>query len=410
MVLNNWNSMNSRRSRLSAFLGVCFLTFVFCNGPELAGGTNLPNQVVGKIISSDNAGAKNIRVALVKYASDAEEIKTVDITRTDSSGRYSFSGMDTGVYLIEALADDSSSVALRKGVKVSDTLTPDLCDTLKKSGSLSAVVKAALPPNSLCFGWIYSTPYTVPVDPSGNLDFKVVPPGSHKVLVIARTLPSAPAGVVISQTETQVTEGSNVQVDTLRVHSPSPSSGVLLIDDFNAGSIHNHLGHGWWTFNDVQDGGNSVIEPFGSLNGFFAEPGAGDTGKCAHISFTFGSASSGPRHVGCGFRFAQFGAHTGTADISGAKRLELAAKGYGTNASVRLRADLLDIELHLEMDLLSAEWKEYSFDLDSAAAAYSPDLTWSEMGRFINELLILNTSDIPNVSGELWVDDIQLIY
>lgn len=55
-------------------------------------------------------------------------------------------------------------------------------------------------------------------------------------------------------------------------------------------------------------------------------------------------------------------------------------------------------------------WKKFSFDLDSASTAYSPDLTWSETGRFINELIILNTSDKPNVSGELWVDDIKLIY
>ncbi|MFP4242356.1 MAG: hypothetical protein ACLFTW_10325 [Chitinispirillaceae bacterium] len=56
-----------------------------------------------------------------------------------------------------------------------------------------------------------------------------MPPGNHKVLVIARTRPSASAGVVIAQSETQVSEGSNVLVDTLRVHSPSPSAGVLSI-------------------------------------------------------------------------------------------------------------------------------------------------------------------------------------
>ncbi|MFP4164434.1 MAG: hypothetical protein ACLFQB_09275 [Chitinispirillaceae bacterium] len=116
-----------------------------CNGPELAGGTNLPNQVAGKIISSHNEEkAGNIRVALIRHAPDAEEMQTVDITRTDSSGRYSFSGMDSGTYMIEALADDSSSVALRRNVKISDTLAPDFYDTLTKSGSVSATVKAVL--------------------------------------------------------------------------------------------------------------------------------------------------------------------------------------------------------------------------------------------------------------------------
>ncbi len=413
MQVNRLRLQGLNRRCSIATIWLCFVaavlvfSLVYCTS-QVAGGTNLPNQIAG-VVSSDSGAAVNVRVSLIRNSADAEKLQVVSSALTDSSGRYCFKNIDSGTYFIEAVNGDSSKIALRRAVSVSDTSQLDLHDTLKATGSLSANVQVLLPANCLAFAWIYNTPYTKPLGPAGDVLFKSLPPGKQKLLILARSRPDALAGIVVARDSAIVKEKSMSVVDTMRLVAPVTSQDTLRIDDFNAGSVRNFLGNGWWTFNDFNDGGNSTVVPYGSLNGFFDEPGAGDTGKCAHVKFVFGTVAH-PLHLGFGFRFGQFGAHSESIDLSALKRLELKARGHGSKVSVRLWNDLLNVKVHLELDSLDDQWRTFSFDLDSAATALSSELSWAEVGRFVNELMILNTSDKTGASGELRVDDVEFIY
>lgn len=388
-------------------------TFILCTkNNDIAGGTNLPNQVAGVIYLPDGNRADGIQVSLIRDNDTVIKIKTVHVTTTDDSGHFCFSDIDTGRYMVECITPDSGSVFLQSNLQVEDTTLLNLNDTMRISGTIVTKTLSTLPRDLPGFVWIENTPYLKEFTGNDTIIFKCLPPGEH-TLIFTSVNYVLSTGSALACSSLVVPSGGTVTIDTLSTFTPEPQNGSVIIDDFNANLARHYLGQGWWIFNDSKDGGLSIVEPYKTLVGFLTEPGSGDSGQCAHIKFTFGS-NGGPYHVGCGFYFRTSKGIINSADISAARQLHLKLKGFGTNVQVGLFSHLLPYRLRFSIDTLDTTWTDYSVDLDSVALTGGLEeahgITWSELGKYINEIIILATSPEPDISGELWIDDMELEY
>ena len=99
-------------SGLSILLGL----FIFnCQN----GGSELPNEVRGELVSANNRPAANVKVGLysVNYIpADSNNHALSFSTKTDASGNYSFQNIPTGEYNVVGLQD--SLGFFQGGVKI----------------------------------------------------------------------------------------------------------------------------------------------------------------------------------------------------------------------------------------------------------------------------------------------------
>jgi hypothetical protein len=405
------------RNRIIQFIAVagCIavqLSLISCSSSDtVAGGTNIPNQVVGYLRTEAGDSVANASVSLI-MAGSGERLAAVDSARSDVHGLYEFNDVDSGTYYIEAYSSDSSLAVLHAGVRViDDSGTVELTGIMKNTGTLSGVV--SITTDFEITLKLTATPFYAIPQSTGSFTFPSLPPGRYRLAAIVRN--QADDTAVAAFADSVIIEAGMAAVsDTVRLMPLGAGSGDILYDDFSDGNHFHELGQTWWGFDDRNEGGNSAVTPYGTASTLIVAPGADGSGSCGHISFTFGDLN--PRFVGLGSWFAfSVNGFASSRDISSVQSISFRLKGTATEMYAAFSSDLIpDSEgKFLQLAAMPSAWTDYTIDLTTDIIDTYPasdPRSWENASRFMDRLIFVAVSDSTGESGELWVDDIVIHY
>jgi hypothetical protein len=185
-----------------------------------------------------------------------------------------------------------------------------------------------------------------------------------------------------------------------------------LLDDCEDGDSLNKLGGAWFTYNDVANGGLSVVTPKTSPTLHFSMTAGGANGstKAATISYTLHQgtipASQNP-FVGFGFWIKKYSPPDTMLNISAATGLTFYFKGDTCDVRVET-ANITDYGYFFKRIPKSADWKQVSVLWSEMAQA-----TWAKASTFDRTKATKVAWQTPNTgkdgnTGSIWVDDIHL--
>jgi hypothetical protein len=189
-----------------------------CTRVQISGpgtGSDTPNSICGLLVSADGRAASNTVVRLVPHDYDAfrdKGIISVAVDTTSAAGEYSFDGIDTGAYNIEAVQLSERTRTLIYGIEAGADTVKVGTDTLRRTGTMKIELPQPIDPIS---GYVYIPGTTIAAPLDGERDLAVVD--------------SVPAGVVpaivyaAADTDTSVVLRQSVAVaagDTVGVFNP----------------------------------------------------------------------------------------------------------------------------------------------------------------------------------------------
>lgn len=222
-------------------------------------------------------------------------------------------------------------------------------------------------------------------------------------------LDSLPAGIHVlrrigsqARAYVQVQAGQSLDAGTLR----EETAGRIFLEDFEDGDARSRFGawtgDGWWWISATPD---VHLSP----DGADANPGLsvfadGGGGKVFHISADFPSVPDPSSRMSCGVGFGPL-----AIDLSDLRSVRFRARGIGT-AILTLQGDPESGSGDPTASvLLDSTWKTFDIPLeDLKPVSWTGSATdSSERARKLRHSLGLSWS--LTASGDLWLDDIQLI-
>ncbi len=203
------------------YLLIIVSAFLSCsrNAPTMAGGTsNTGNAIVqGRLIYTNGAAAAGIRVYL-RPKTFLPGIATPvgpAVATTDAHGFFSFSSIESGIYIIESLDGKGNGIVIPDILPTAQKITIDLADrTLKQVGKIQGSVEIpdSLKPENI-FIQVYGLNRSITVDSSGQFIIADIPEG---VFFLHLVTPSISCDPLAGQ-EVYVVSGLDTKTDTMRM-------------------------------------------------------------------------------------------------------------------------------------------------------------------------------------------------
>ncbi len=387
-----------------------------CSGsPVQVSGGSGSETVVGVLRDSAGLGVGGACVRLYRYREvpSAESRHAVDSTTTDTGGRFVFEDVGAGAYQIDALNDELGLYAFIPEVVVEESTVVTLpARTMARPSSLSGWVAPQSPLEVAVV--VARSPYVAVADSQGSYSFAGLPAGTHTIVALVRN-PTAPSRVIVLDTQAVTLEtGQASAADSVR-HTPlGAGQSAVLLDDVDDCDEYTALGGYWWSLDDKELGGTTVVTPAASED-LPVAPGRGGTGCALRIAYTFGTGTQAwyPR-AGIGAHFGKMLGVRRAVDLTNARRLTFWAKGTADNLWVTLESTLDAGGAYCEGEfgaLSATGWTQYTVNLDSSIVdPGNPDPveSWPVLRRFVTRLTIRTLDgDGSGGSGEIWIDDLE---
>lgn len=404
--------MNKHLQRIvGLFLAAVIIVTVVCtSNTSLAGGTSIPNQIVGTIYTPDGKPAGGAHVTLMSDSTNNYHSNSVyDSTISDVHGKYRFVNVKAGRYSIVATVQNPMLIVNLNGIEVSDDeSTVREGDTLAHGGTISGTVHFNDADSNL-FLQLSNTPYITSVDNSGNFHFAPVPSGNYLLLIMFKH-GFRDQTVLINTDSVRVNTGFVTIVDTITTVPLFATAGLHTLDDFDDSNAINSQGCYWWTFNDAASGGNSKITP--PLGSDFTQAieanGADSTRFCCHIKYSLGQTSPCFAGMGCELTSESDGMLQGR-DLSRLRSLNVWLKGNGSVSLVFISGiNGVDNATLFTVDSCPNVWTKLTIDIDSVLTSGNKAFTsiWEKTKQNIVQFDIISNGD-GGSDGEFWIDNIE---
>jgi hypothetical protein len=392
------------------FATVVLFTLVCSSNNRIAGGTSIPNQVVGTIFTPGGKPAGGAHVTLMSEDTNEYHFSSIyDSTLSNRDGEYCFVNVKAGNYAIVATIPDSMFVIKRSGISVSDDkATVSTGDTMVPGGSISGNVRIN-GADSTMFLLLSNTPYVATVNKYGDFHFTAVPSGSYLLLTVLKNgYRNQP--VLVHTDSVRVSTGSITVVDTIIAIPLFLTAGLHSLDNFDDGNAINSQECYWWAFNDASSGGSSKVTP--PLESDFTQAieanGADSTPFCCHIKYNLGNTS--PCFAGMGCELAsQYNGMLQARDLSRMKSMNVWLKSKGTVSLVFIPgSNSVENVTLCTINSSSDIWKRITINIDSVLASGDTAFTriWEKTKQNIVQFDIIGTGD-GGSSGEFWIDNIE---
>jgi hypothetical protein len=381
-------------------------------GTDLAGGTDFPNtrvSVSGHAYTPAGSPLVNASVSLHKaVAVSVDSADMVGSTRSGTSGYWEFRQVPVGDYRVLTVSADSSMVSVDTLVSIEDTLTAvSLTDTVRAAGSVAG--RISLPLSSSAAAWcrLKDEPFGCRIDGQGRFRLNAVEPGPHLLLIVV----ADSGGPAIVAADSIHPEAGQVALLDSLVRLPF-MNGVnnALFDDFEDSTMWQGNGYVWWQYSDSLAGGKSR-----ATIDFGEKPGAGDSGRCAHLGLSLDSATS--------WGFVGLGTHLGDPWLGAYKAYEFTAlksisfKMRGTPHRVdcitfsSIYGNYITLAT---IDSMSDSWTGYTIDIDSAVALLDQEQKswWDRSAAFttVIEFQISRPNALSPWNGDMRIDDVVLTF
>ena len=404
-----------------------FLVCVFCaglafrcgSGPLAGGATDSPNAIAGMIVDPDAAMASSgVKVYLyrdIARTTFADSVKlrdraaALDSVITDSAGTYLFDGVYAGWYTIWAQMPGRSLVAYRSNIEVNDSdviLSPD---TLGISVTITGVADIINGPRFTVF--LAGTPFWSNVDTNGNFRIDMLPPDTFVMFTLI-DYPADPTVRNIATADTVIAfGGGEIDVGKIAIETVESAVERVLYDDCEGAGANR--GGVWWRL--VTEPGVTVL-----ATPVVVEEGRGG-GMAATIAYRFGPEQT--REALLGKNTQQHWKLPGMPEnglkqvqnLSAARGISFWIRGTGQQVKIRFHSAAVPgwNDLCSEYFAVNESWAyiELNFATDLAPTYQSPEPpTWEKASSAIDAIMFAVKESESGVSGQIWVDDIELLF
>jgi hypothetical protein len=416
--------------KLPVLLAAAVLMFlvVSCSqDPEkvTGGGSEIPNEVAGAVISLDQGPAEGARVLLVSGAFNPDSISTasfgmsnsiVDTAYADDAGSFAFTGVEEGDYYIEVLAKGGG------GIDVSNPFTvTDDPDAEYDIGNLRLTRPAVLR------GRLYSgesvkdllltgTHSRAEVANDGTFFFPALWRGMYRLTAAYadndRKLLLPPFVVTMGAGDTATLDSLVLDRDVITLFNFEDDDPRNLLRGIAFSEDKTGVGN-WYVSRDTELGGGSEVLPDGFPAAYSdaLESAGAYQGRSLHVRFNMGpyfTDRNGVNHA----PYASIGLELGDRhyDFTGMEQLTFYARGSG---SVRVQF-ISDIPAgsggHMEYEFtLSPAWNKVTVTPGDirfvlSTVQVSDEWSWDEVKSRINIISFLTQEDT-----DLWLDDIRFV-
>lgn len=380
---------------------VLAIALLCTQSPQMAGGGS-DTEITGRIIDSIGNGVCDAAVRLISQEIVANPAAQILSTSTNDSGAYKFSRVIRGNYFLTAFTNDTLRAIACKTITVPDSSIELASDTMLTTGSIRGILVTGSQFRTIAV--LNGTPFTATPDATGRYVLSNVPVGYYDVLGVV--VNDSTRGITaIDWLPVNVSPSATARVDTLRLRELG--AGTVLIDNFEDGDATNAIGTVWWSFDDRNEGGNSVVVPYSSTDKLIDTLSAASGSRSLKITYTLGNSFANP-FLGVGTRMGP-----GNIEICpsrswvGAKTLTLWLKGSGNHVNVVINSSLFPKNSLLLLDIpnLPASWTNYSIPL-----GVDDPTSWNLAAPYSAELVIGTVSGVPGDSGTIALDDVQITY
>ncbi len=270
-------------------ISILLMLLLGCSVPNdsLAGnGSETTNGIIsGTITFESDTPAIAAKVNLLDTLQSV-----VQSTTTDSHGSFTFSQVTFGVYSIAATSSDSSSTWFSDSIVLSKIIPQvTLSESLQQSYSLTIPLNA-LTPNLQYTVTIPELNITSTPTQSNSITLVAIPPGTYtlELWVSAISPTDTPSILYSQQSVTMNNSDSTISApQQFKLHNLSKS---ITIDTFEDGDIESAIGTNWFTFDDSNKQGTSVINTLNPKNTLATNSGFEST-YAAAVTFSFGASS-----------------------------------------------------------------------------------------------------------------------
>ncbi len=389
--------------------------------PNAGGATDSPNAIAGVVVDlASGEPVPGVRVLLLRDVAhdttgveltNAAAVAALDTTTTDSKGTYIFMTSQEGIFALFGKTPSAEHVFYGDSIVVHDEDVTRAPDTLTPAGSITGATR--LPEGPDQYAVLVGTPFETSIGPDGRFVLAGIPAGTYQLWTVLTYETTSVLGICTFDT-VAVVSGQATSLDTLRIDTVHHGGDTLTIADLEEGSEDNRLGVWWPYLGETSTRDTMPIKVPEGRNGGYAATvsytlGPEDSG--ATIGKNTGQAFPPPGHDrSAGGHFKQ------TVDLSSVRGMTFWIRAHGaTSVVVRFHSTLISDwnDLVTERIAISEEWTQVSFDTDvdlRHAFDTNEPRSWADAGRAVDALMFHVSHDTPGQAGQVWIDDVRLIF